>query len=178
MSAPQHDNRSTNPESRGQDKPRAAADAELEREIRMGRQFSLADAIGRMAGPGAMKGVSPIPRKKQAELEIESFLRSQWSDGGSELGVALLRRVRDSELLLNNYDQPQVVLARFIQHVLETPYLMQELVSDADIEWGRVFGERPYFEREGSPPHKDDPYTLDSVRASLNELLAKLDTGK
>ncbi len=31
------------------------ADAELEREIRNARKFTLAEAIGRMAGPGAMK---------------------------------------------------------------------------------------------------------------------------
>lgn len=39
-------------------------DAELQREIRAGRKFTLSEAIGRMAGPGAMKGVSPISRKK------------------------------------------------------------------------------------------------------------------
>lgn len=165
------------PESHSQDKPRSEADAELEREIRQGRQFSLADAIGRLAGPGAMKGVSPIPRKKQAELEIENYLRSQVTVIGDELSVALFRRVRDSELLLNNYDQPRVALARFVQHVIKTPYLLQELVSDADIEWGRVFGERPFFQKEGSPPHPDDPYTLESVRASLTRLLQTLDTG-
>jgi len=35
---------------------------ELEREIRQGRKFSLEEAIGRLAGPGAMKGESPIAR--------------------------------------------------------------------------------------------------------------------
>ncbi len=36
------------------------ADAELEREIRNSRKFTLAEAIGRLAGPGATKGESPI----------------------------------------------------------------------------------------------------------------------
>ena len=53
-------------------KPRLEADAELEREIRQGRTFTLEEAIGRLAGPGAMKGESPIARMKQAEIEIES----------------------------------------------------------------------------------------------------------
>ena len=35
---------------------RSEADAELEREIRNERKFTLAEAIGRLAGPGAMKG--------------------------------------------------------------------------------------------------------------------------
>ena len=48
------------------DKQRSEADAELEREIRKGRKFTLAEAIGRLAGPGAMKGESPIARMQQA----------------------------------------------------------------------------------------------------------------
>ena len=44
------------------DKQPSEADAELEREILKGRKFNLAEAIGRMAGPGAMKGESPVPR--------------------------------------------------------------------------------------------------------------------
>lgn len=35
------------------------ADKELEREVRANRKFSVAEAIGRLAGPGMMKGVSP-----------------------------------------------------------------------------------------------------------------------
>ena len=53
-----------------QPKQRSEADAELEREIREGRKFTLEEAIARMAGPGAMKGESPITRKQQAEIEI------------------------------------------------------------------------------------------------------------
>jgi hypothetical protein len=37
--------------SDNQDPPRSEADAELEREIRKERKFTLADAIGRLAGP-------------------------------------------------------------------------------------------------------------------------------
>ena len=52
-----------------QKKPRSEADAELEREILKERKFTLAEAIGRLAGPGAMKGESPIPWLQQAEIE-------------------------------------------------------------------------------------------------------------
>ena len=44
---------------------KSEADAELEREIRAGRKFSVAEAIGRLAGPGMMKGVSPIAPQQQ-----------------------------------------------------------------------------------------------------------------
>ena len=50
------------------------ADAELEREIRAGREFTLEEAIGRMVGPGGMKGVSPVSRKEQAVAEISQPL--------------------------------------------------------------------------------------------------------
>src|SRR3954471_12944713 len=90
---------------------RSEADAELEREVRQGRKFTLEEAIGRLAGPGAMKGESPVARLQQAEAEIASRLRSHLADAGGALRVVLHRHVQGSELLLNNFEQPLVVLA-------------------------------------------------------------------
>ena len=163
--------------SDNQEKQRSEADAELEREIRKERKFTLAEAIGRMAGPGAMKGESPVTRMQQAEFEIESWLGDHLADAGGALPVVLLRQIKGSELLLNNFDQPLVVLASYCQRVLDSDYLLQELVRNADIEWGRVMGERPYFEKEGSPRHPDDPYTVESVRNALDRLLKQLAGG-
>ena len=156
------------------DKQRSEADAELEREIRKGRKFTLAEAIGRMAGPGAMKGVSPVTRKEQAGIEIENWLRYHMSASEGELQVVLLRRIRGSELLLHNFEQPLSVLCTYCQQVLDSDRLLRELVREADVEWGRVQGERPYFEKEGSPPSPDDPYTCDSVRKTLCSLVPQL----
>src|SRR5438477_11870367 len=89
------------------------SDAELEREIRKGRKFTLQEAIGRLAGPGAMKGESPVPRLQQAEVEIASWLTSHLKDAGGALGVVLHRDVKGSELLLKNFDHPLVVLADY-----------------------------------------------------------------
>ena len=86
----------------------------------------------------------------------------------------LHRHVKGSELLLNNFDQPLVVLASYCQRVLDSDYLLEELVRDADIEWGRLMGERPYFEKEGSAHNPDDPYTVESVRHALSGLLEQL----
>jgi hypothetical protein len=156
------------------DKQQSEADAELEREIRQGRKFTLEEAIARLAGPGAMKGASPVARMQQAEMEIGSWLRSHLTDAAGALEVVLHRHIKGSELLLNNFDQPLVVLASYCQRLLESEYLLQELVRDADVEWGRVMGEQPYFEQEGSPRHPDDPYTVQSVRRALSELLQQL----
>jgi hypothetical protein len=157
---------------------RSEADAELEREIRKGQKFTLAEAIGRLAGPGALKGESPVTRMQQAEIEIGSWLRVHLTDAGGALPVVLHRHVKESELLLNNLDQPLIVLASYCRRVLDSDYLLHEVVRDADFEWGRVMGERPYFEKEGSPCHPDDPYTVESVRNALTGLLKQLAAGE
>ena len=89
----------------------------------------------------------------------------------------LFRRVKESELLLSNLDQPLVVLAGFVQQVLDSELRLQELVRESDVEWGRVYAERPFFQKEGCPPHEDDPYTSESVRSALSSLLEKLAAG-
>lgn len=160
--------------SNKKDKQRSEADAEIEREIRKGRKFTVADAIGRMAGPGAMKGVSPITRKQQAAVEIENWLRYHMSAGEGELQVVLLCRIKESELLLHHYERPLFVLGAYCQHVLDSDYLLKELVREADVEWGRVHGETPHFEQEGLPRHREDPYTFESVRKSLAGTIEQL----
>jgi hypothetical protein len=159
------------------DKKRSEADAELEREIRKERKFTLAEAIGRMAGPGAMKGVSPITRKQQAVVEIQNWLRQHVATAEGELQVVLLRQIEGSELLLSNYDQPLVVLAAYCQQVIDSDHRLRELVREADAEWGRVFSERPHFDVEGAPSHPDDPYTFESVRKTLSAVIKQLGAG-
>jgi hypothetical protein len=155
-------------------KQRSEADAELEREIRDGRKFSISEAIGRMAGSGAMKGASPVSRTRQAALEVEDWLGHNVSAASAELQAVLLRHVEGSELLLHDFEQPLTVLANSCQRILDSDYLLKEVVREADVEWGRVQQERPIFEREGSPPNPDDPYTLESVRKTLGSIIAKL----
>ena len=160
-----------------QESQRSDADAELQREILRDRKFSLAEAIGRMAGPGAMKGESPVTRLQQAEVEIETWLRYHLLDAGEGLHVALLRGVKRSDILLQNFEQPLAAFSGYCQQVLGSDYRLQELVRDADVEWGRVFGERPYFDRPGSAAQADDPYTIESVRSTLCQLIKQLPAG-
>jgi hypothetical protein len=159
-------------------KDRSEADAELEREIRKGRKFNLAEAIGRMAGPGAMKGVSPVPLTQQAVVEIENWLLHHMPPGNGELQMVLNRGVEGSELLLKYFEKPLVVLAAYCRQILDSDYLLKELVREADVEWGRVQGERPYFEKEASPRDSNDPDTWESVRDTLSGLLAQLTAEK
>jgi hypothetical protein len=161
-----------------QAKAKSEADAELERQIRAERKFSLTEAIGRMAGPGAMKGVSPVDRKQQAVAEIDEYVRRHLVDADGVLSGVLVRYVRESELLLKGYEEPLNALAGYVRLVLGSEYALKEIVRDADVEWGRVFGERPRLDLDGRPPAADDPYTLDSVRNSLSQLLRRLTGGE
>jgi hypothetical protein len=156
----------------------AEKDAELEREIRAERKFSLSEAIGRMAGPGMMKGVSPVTPKRQAEAAVEDFLHRNLADSGGVLGTVLLRRVGQSDLLLAGYDHPLTALANYLRQILESDYLLRDLVRETDAEWGRVFGERPHFDRPGCSPDPDDPYTSESVRNALTRLIDTLTAKK
>ena len=157
-----------------EDKHRAEADEALEREIRQGRKFRPEDALGKLAGPGAMKGASPVSRQQQAEIAIGSWLRSHVTDPAGALNVVLHRHLKGSEPLLNNPDQPLLALADYCRRLLASDHLLKELVREADVEWGRVMDERPYFEREGCPRHPDDPYTIESVRNALDGVLKQM----
>ncbi|NQT37488.1 MAG: hypothetical protein HQ581_08370 [Planctomycetes bacterium] len=153
----------------------SSEDAEIEREIRSDRKFSLAEAIGRMGGDGMLKGASPVTGKRQAELEIEHYLESHLVDAQGALEVVLLRRVRESELLLKRgYDQPLESLALFCERILGSEELLRYFVTDVDAEWGRIYLERPYFQKGDRPPDPEDPYTFSSVRVALSALVAKL----
>ena len=148
----------------------------IEREIRAHREFSLNEAIGRLAGGGFMKGGSPVSPQRQAELEIHEYLRCRLVDSGGVLTSVLLRRLAES-LLRSGYDQPLATLAEFIKRVLTSEILLNELVREADAEWGRLHDERPYFQRPDRPPHPEDPYTIESVRLALVQLLRSFASG-
>src|SRR4051794_38555413 len=113
----------------------AEADAELERAIRRERKFSLEEAIGRMAGPGAMKGASPMTLERQAAAGIENWLRHHMPPGHAELEVVLQRRVLASEVLLRNLEQPLGVLAACCRAALDSEFRLEELVRETDVEW-------------------------------------------
>ena len=149
---------------------------DIERDIRSHRTFSLNEAIGQASGGDFMKGGSPVSRTREAELEVEEYLRRHLADSGGVLRIVVLRRLGEG-LLDADYDRPLAALAKYIAGVLASEHLLAELVRDADAEWGRVQEERPYFEGPGRTPHPDDPYTNDSVRLRLSQLGERLASG-
>ena len=163
---------SDNPDTNSADR-----NEEIEREMRTNRKFSLSEAIGQMAGGDFMKGGSPVSRKRQAELEVDEYLRRHLVDWGGVLRSVMLRHLGES-LLNGDYDQPLAALAEYIRRILTSEHLLEELVREADAEWGRVQDERPYFQGPGRPPHPDNPYTIDSVRLALFQLRERLASGE
>ncbi len=153
-------------------------DADLVREVRSGRKFTVAEAIGRLGGGDLMKGASPVTRKRQVELAAELFLEEHLVDSEGALLVVLERRARESmSLTQESYDHPLAVLAEFVEHILGREDRLQAFVHQVDAEWGRIYLERPHFQQAGRPPHRGDPYTFASVRATLSELLETLRIG-
>lgn len=155
------------------DKNSADGNKKIEREIRANRKFSINEAIGQLAGGDFMKGGSPVSRKRQAELALEDYLQRHLIDSGGVLRRVLLRHLGGS-LIKRDYTEPLAALAEYIPSVLASEYLLEEFVREADVEWGRLQDERPYFEKAGSAPDPHDPYTIASVRLALSQLREKL----
>jgi hypothetical protein len=149
-------------------------DAAIEREIRLGRKLGAKDLLAHIAGPGALKGASPVSPVQQAETEVGTWLGHNLADVCGALRTVLHRHLKGSPLLLDNLEQPLVAVAGYLGQVLSAESLLREIVNEADVEWGRAMDERPHFERDGAAPHPDDPYTLAGVRQALHDTLGKL----
>jgi hypothetical protein len=149
-------------------------EAAVERELRQARKFSPQEAMARMAGPGAMKGASPVSRLQQAETEIGTWLKCNVQDVAGALQATLHRQLKGSERLVAHPEQPLLSLSGLCRDVLASDYLLEEVVRECDAEWGLRMDERPYFNRVGAPSHPADPYTIESVRRALADIVTRL----
>ena len=144
---------------------------ELQRDILSGRKFSLADVIGQQGG-SFLKGESPVPPLMQAVTEINAFIASRLGDSSGALQAVLQDWVRNDETKTSSYlNSPMLALRLIIEELLNNEELYYEFVRQVDFKWGQIYGERPYFQRPGQPPHPKDEYTHQSVRERLVGLL-------
>jgi len=151
-----------------------ADEREEEQEIRHSRRFTMDEAMARVAGPGAMKGASPVSEVQQAENEVGTWLRGHVEDPVGALTAVMHRHIKASRLFLDRLDRPLEAIAAYSERLLGSDVLLQELVRESDVQWGRMMDERPHFEREGSAPEPDDPYTLQGVRSVLRGIVEAL----
>lgn len=147
----------------------------IEEEIRRGRKFDLSEAVGRQAA-GALKGASPIPKWRQVLGDIQMLLDSLLHDPEGSLNESILDHLKTTLPVADDPRKPaEEALTDYLRQILGSPSALADLVRRADVHWGRQYGEKPYFHKEGEPPHPDDPYTLESVARTLENLLHQLD---
>ncbi|MEY3299116.1 MAG: hypothetical protein RLZZ597_2376 [Cyanobacteriota bacterium] len=152
----------------------APSSADIQQDIRRGRPFSLADAIGQEAS-GFMKGESPIPKLVQVQGEVVHILKANLEDLEGALQQVLVRWLEDDPIRLSRYlDSPVEAVKDLIETVLTSPETLYDLVHQTDVLWGRLYDERPHFQKPGQAPHPDDEYTHESVRAVLEACLQRL----
>ena len=147
---------------------------DLETQIRRGRKFDLAEAVGRQAG-GILKGASPVAPARQLLLQIEEILARDLPDSEGSLTHTIMAQLEGNPpLLARHFDDAAGALHEYLDGVLDIRANLVALVRQADARWGRDYDERPHFDKPDQTPHPDDPYTLAAVTALLTELRAGL----
>ena len=145
-------------------------DAQIEREARQSRTFSIGDRISR-EGSGMFRGASPVPRLKQVRTELSQFVAAHTPDHSGALRAVLIRHINTSDALLGeHFDAPLVGLGVLLDGLTKSEARYHDFVQEVDIEWGRMMAARPYFQEPGEPPHEDDEYTHESVKKDLGTL--------
>lgn len=143
---------------------------EIEREIRQGRQFTLADVIAKEGG-NFLKGESPIPKLQQLKNEINLFIAQNLLDTQGSLQCVLQTWVKAEESLISKHlTSPLTALEEMLTNWIDNEYLLYDLVMQVDRKWGEMNGEKPHFQKPGQPPHPDDEYTHESVKIQLINL--------
>ena len=146
--------------------------AELTREIRSQRKFTLAEAISRESG-SFMKGESAIPRPLRAATEISQFITARASQN-SPVSTTLQHWAKEDIRVARHLDSPLIALSQIIQSILEEPITFQEFFRQIAIAQSQISGDRPYFQQPGQPPHPNAAYCHQSVKQQLLDLQHKL----
>jgi hypothetical protein len=161
--------------SRDRDKDESREqDRAIEREARAGRRNEPWRGIAGRDGGDHLRGASPTPLLRRAELELEQWLREQLPSPDQALATVLLRHLTARpDRTADGLGHPARTVAATLPELLDSRPRLTDFVREVDMTWGQLNDERPYFERPDRPPDPDDPYTLESVTASLERLLAR-----
>jgi hypothetical protein len=157
------------------------------------RESQLAKGREILSGSGAMGpqlgglGGSPIPVLTQMQMRAMQILREHLVDPEGALLKCLESEIQSQAELFaelqkehfrsvsTGWDEQLVgILKRFLKSIVEDPEQLRTWTYKADVEWGRIYQERPYFEQQGRS-HSEDPYTLVSVRKQILTCLGHLE---
>lgn len=145
----------------------------LRQDVLDSRPFSIAEAIGREGGT-FLKGESTVPKLVQVITAINTFIDRNLIDPDAALQAILHQWVKGDPRVSKYKETPLVALEEILSSLIDNPNLLYELVRQVDIKWGQMYGERPYFQQPGQPPHPNDVYTHESVRQDLLDIQTKL----
>ena len=146
-------------------------DLELQQDILKGREFSLAELIGREGG-GFLKGESPVPKMIQLKTELNIFIKKNLHDSSGALQAVLHDWVdADDEKISAYKEQPLTALSLIVKEIIENENLYYEFVRQVDLKYGQMYDERPYFQSPDQPAHPEDEYTHESVQVKLINFL-------
>ncbi|MEO0455194.1 MAG: histidine phosphatase family protein [Cyanobacteria bacterium P01_A01_bin.114] len=148
-------------------------DSSLREEIRRDRTFSLAEAIGR-EGADFLKGESTIPRPLRAIAQINGFIDQHLDDAEGGLAISLKAWVKDDARIAQHLDAPLTALQKILTSMVESEPTLYEFSRQVNVQWGQLYGEQPYFQAPGQPPHAKTAYPHGSVREALTQLLESL----
>jgi len=162
-----------NSSENNEDRQRREQDNNLQKEILSERRYSLASAIAQEGG-NFLKGESPVPKLVQVTTEINLFIDHHLPDSSGALQAVLKRWIKTDSLISQHIESPLTGLEKIIDKILKNQELFYEMVRQADLKWGQMYAERPYFQKPGQPPHPDDEYSHESVREKLTDLKEKL----
>ncbi|MGK7932662.1 MAG: hypothetical protein AB4041_14695 [Microcystaceae cyanobacterium] len=148
---------------------------EIQREIRSGREVTLADLISQEGGD-FLKGESPVPKLVQVTTEIKLFISNNLKDTEGALQSVLQTLVETEQTTVSHHlDTPLDALKVILNQLLTNNSLLFELVRRVDSKWGQMYGERPYFQQPGQDAHPNDEYTHESVKKQLENLLNQIE---
>lgn len=151
-----------------------SAEEELEREIRLQRRLSLAEAIAAQ-DKRTSQGACALPALQQARSKLGQYVRANLRD----LSGALERQfeVQDGQhesLLGRQPDEPLEALWVEPSGNLATDAALLEFLREVDQRYGQMFGERLHLECPGQAPLPEDDDKNESVRAALSQLLTRI----
>jgi hypothetical protein len=149
-------------------------DRSIEQEIRGSRTGSFENALLRESGD-FLKGGSPVPLLLQAETEISLYINRNVPDKFGALREVLIQHVKRSKTTIAaTLDTPLLALKKIIVEIITHDNIFYDFVREVDSAYGRLFQEKPYFQKPGEPPHPEDEYTHESVKIALTKVISEL----
>ncbi|MEO0869761.1 MAG: hypothetical protein AAFY17_15250 [Cyanobacteria bacterium J06642_11] len=143
----------------------------LQREIRLGRKFSLSEAIGREGGSFLKGSQAAIPRPLRALAAINTWLDQHLKDPHGAMQPCLKQWVKHDARVGKYLDAPILALRLMVEDILTKPEILHEFSRQVAIEWGDINGERPYFQTPNTAPHPKVVYSHQYIQGLLAELM-------